>query len=325
MSLYLIGDAGAPNPSGEPVLQALTRDAGSGRSRRVVVFLGDNIYPRGLPAAGAPGRAEAERRLAAQVAALRAAGATGYFVPGNHDWARFGQDGWAAVRRQEAFIDSAGAGTIHLLPGGGCPGPRAVDLGRVRLVLLDTQWWLHHGPKPEHPESECAADAELEIVDSLRTALAVSPDRLVVVAGHHPLTSGGEHGGYFGWMDHVFPLRPVAPWLWLPLPLIGSLYPAARQHGFSSQDAGSPAYMRMVRAFSRAFESAPPALYAAGHEHNMQVIADRRAGLQLVIGTGYYGHHGRVVPVRGTLFAREASGFARLDVPQRGRARLAVI
>jgi Calcineurin-like phosphoesterase len=323
--LYLIGDAGAPDPKGEPVLQALSREIQGKRSPAVVVFLGDNAYPRGLPAPAEPDRAEAERRLAAQVEAVTTAGATGYFVPGNHDWARYGKDGWESILRQEAFIDSVGGGAASLLPGGGCPGPSVVEVGRLRLVLVDTQWWLHGGPKPVHPSSNCPTDAESEVADSLKAALAVPPDRVVVVAAHHPLSSGGEHGGYFGLENHLFPLRPLIPWLWLPLPLIGSLYPAARQHGISDQDIPSRAYQRLITAFNQAFADAPPFLYAAGHEHNLQVIANRSAMLELVSGTGYYGHSGRAVAIRGSLFARNASGFARLDVPHTGRARLAVM
>jgi hypothetical protein len=120
-------------------------------------------------------------------------------------------------------------------------------------------------------------------------------------------------------------LREVAPWLWVPLPLIGSLYPAARQHGISNQDLWSPAYQQLIAALRRAFAGAKPALYAAGHEHNLQVLAGGPARLELVSGGGIYGHTGRVVPIEGTLFSKEASGFARLDVPVAGRARLAVL
>jgi len=193
------------------------------------------------------------------------------------------------------------------------------------MVFLDTQWWLHPGPKPVDPTSSCPADAEPEIVDSLREAIHSADGRLVIVAGHHPLVTGGAHGGYFTWQDHLFPLRLLAPWLWLPLPFIGSLYPAARQHGISSQDLQSQAYQRMIAAFRRAFTGAPPALYAAGHEHNLQVIAGGPARLELVSGAGIYGHSGRAVAIKGTLFARKASGFARLDIPRVGRARLAIL
>jgi hypothetical protein len=123
----------------------------------------------------------------------------------------------------------------------------------------------------------------------------------------------------------VFPLRNLAPWLWVPLPLVGSLYPAIRSRGISRQDASSRVYRRMVAAFRRAFADAPPALYAAGHEHNLEVIAQRGAPLELVSGGGIYGHSGRAARIRGSLLARKASGFARLDVPYTGPARLAVL
>ena len=48
--LYLIGDAGAPNPRGEPVLQALGADLAARKAgERLVVYLGDNIYMEGMP------------------------------------------------------------------------------------------------------------------------------------------------------------------------------------------------------------------------------------------------------------------------------------
>jgi Calcineurin-like phosphoesterase len=325
-TLYLIGDAGDPDPAGEPVLRALARELGSGGRQRIVVFLGDNAYPRGMPAPGDETRPEEERRLSAQVHAVTDAKATGYLVLGNHDWARFGKDGWNAARRQETFIDSIGEGRVFLLPRGGCPGPSTVDIAnRVRLILLDTQWWLHQGPKPEDPTSSCPADADDEIVDSIQSAIDGARDRLVVVAGHHPLATGGNHGGYFGWKDHLFPLLQVVPHLWLPLPLIGSLYPTARQNGISPQDVPSRAYQHFIRVLSRAFSGRAPALYAAGHDHNLQVIAGGVVPLQLVSGAGIYGHWGRATRIRGSLFAKQASGFGRLDISRSGRARLAVI
>ena len=325
-SVYLIGDAGKPDTMGEPVLEALRRDISSRPSEPVVVFLGDNVYPRGLPPPDRVERRAAEMHLAAQVRVITSTGSRGFFVPGNHDWAKHGDDGWDAIRRQGRFIDSVSGGAALLEPRDGCPGPVVVDIGgRLRLILLDTQWWLHPGPRPEHPTSSCATDSEREITDSLRSALASSSERMVVVAQHHPLMSGGVHGGYFGLVDHIFPLRAIKSSLWIPLPLLGSLYPTARAEGISSQDLGSRAYRHMIRSLGAAFRAAPPALHAAGHEHNLQVIKGGPARLHLVSGTGIYDHSGPAVAVRGTVFARRASGFARLDIPETGRARLAVI
>src|SRR5207244_5727210 len=256
-------------------------------------------------------------------------GADGLFIPGNHDWDKEGAGGWDAVRREERFIaDGAGGkggkggtGRAVLLPGGGCPGPAVVDVGTVvRLVALNTEWWLHDGPKPEDPASTCPADSPREVIDSLRAALRTAGRRLVVVAAHHPLASGGPHGGHFGWQDHIFPLRAVKSWLWVPLPLIGSVYPLAREGGISSQDAPSAAYRRMRAALDSAFAGAPPLVYAAGHDHALQVITGTSARYELVSGAGTFGHLDRVTALDSTRFARSASGFMRVEFLHDGRA-----
>jgi hypothetical protein len=323
-TLLRIGDAGKPARGGEPVLHALTRMAAAAPERTTVLFLGDNVYPRGMPDSLSPDRPEAERRLRDQIAAVRAAGVRGIFIPGNHDWARHAATGWAAIQRQEAVIRGAG-GPVVLLPGKGCPGPAVVDVGaRVRLVLLDTQWWLHGGPKPEPPDTTCVPDTEAGVADSVRGALRAAGSRLVIVAGHHPLESGGEHGGHFGWKDYLFPLRKVASWLWVPLPLIGSIYPIARQHGVSAQDLSGASNRRMRAALEDAFEPQPPLVYASGHEHALQVFQPARAPYVLVSGAGILGHEGRVTWRDDTRFASSAAGFMRLDVLQDRRVRLGV-
>src|SRR5438309_2285968 len=137
--------------------------------------------------------------------------------------------GWDAIRRQERFIAAAGGG-LALLPAGGCPGPAVVDVAQVvRLVALDTQWWLQEGPKPAGPTSSCPASSESAVIDSVRAALRTAGQRVVVVVAHHPPASGGVHGGHFGWQDHIFPLRNIKPWLWIPLPLIGSVSGSRRR------------------------------------------------------------------------------------------------
>jgi hypothetical protein len=323
--LYLIGDAGAPAP-GDPVLKALTAPLAADPTRSTVVFLGDNIYPAGLPPDGTPGRGEAERRLDAQIDLVRDSGARGVFVPGNHDWGGWGPSGWDAVKRQGRRISTRGGAEISMLPADGCPGPVVRDVdSRLRLVALDTQWWLHAYAKPLHPDSTCAEDSEAEVVDALRVALEGAGDRRVVVVGHHPLASGGIHGGNFGWRDHIFPLRAKKSWLWIPLPGIGSAYPLARRRGVSDQDLSGALNIRMREAIGGVFKKTPPLVYAAGHEHNLQVIRRKGAEYLLVSGTGFYGHTSRTAPDEDTLFARVASGFMRVDLSATGEARLAVV
>jgi hypothetical protein len=331
LALFLIGDAGGKRYDGEPVLQELTRQADSLRTvRRYVVFLGDNVYPRGVPPAGDAMRDDAERKIAAQVMAIRKLDAEGLLVPGNHDWDRQGPNGWDAIRRQDTLVRQLGGEEVSLLPHDGCPGPEVVDVGeRVRLIALDSEWWVHNHIRPYGANSSCPTRTEQEVTDSLLGALRDKGTRYAVVLDHHPLRSGGEHGGSFTLGDHIFPLRNVKSWLWIPLPVIGSLYPLARQNGITNQDISGRKYAQMVRAFETVFAQYPPLVMASGHDHDLQVIRGGRpeitnAGYQLVSGAGILGHSGLVRKVDGSLFERDAAGFMRLDFTRDGRVRLSV-
>jgi hypothetical protein len=306
VDLYLIGDAGLPAEH-EPVLAAL-RDAVKRKpGETMVVFLGDNVYPHGLPDSAAADRRPAERALDAQVDAVVETGARGIMVPGNHDWNEQGPGGLAGVQREGRYVDARGKGRFVYLPRNGCPGPEVVDLGNaLRLVLLDTQWWLHPYEKTG-PSSGCRPATEASVIDSLKGALRSSGGRPVIVAGHHPMASGGIHGGYFEWYSYL------------------TLVPLARQAGFAAQDLSSRRYKHLIAQMNSAFQAHPPLLYAAGHEHNLQVIRRGSPARWLAVsGGGIYGHTELSRVIAGTQYAARQSGYMRVTALNDGRVRLAV-
>jgi hypothetical protein len=307
--LVLIGDAGLPAPGGEPVLKALQTELSYDR-RSFVVFLGDNVYPRGMVRdSTAAERRENERIIDDQLAPLLATNVRGIMVPGNHDWAAGTEGGWDAVRAQQRYVAARGRGLVQVLPEGGCPGPHVVDIGEtLRLIVLDTQWWLHAAyPRPYGPRSECRARTEQEVVDTLRADLASAGQRRTVVVSHHPLVSGGQHGGYFDWPTYLFPFHP-----W------------ARQAGiFARQDVTGREYRALIAAMVRAFQGNAPLIHAAGHEHNLQLLRGIGAHYQVVSGGGIFNHTTPVRAIPGTLYARRASGWTTVVFMRDGRVRLA--
>jgi hypothetical protein len=322
-TVILIGDAGAPKASGEPVLRALRRVLADRPDTTVVLFLGDNVYPLGLPDSADPAFPEAARRLQGQVDLAREVPVV--FVPGNHDWDRSGREGLERIRRQGRFISRESGGRARLLPMDGCPGPDTADVGSgIRLVLLDTEWWLFPHAKPGHG-SACAARSRADVVASLERALGESRGRQVIVAAHHPLETGGPHGGYFSVGDHLFPLRNLHHALFVPLPIIGSIYPAVRGLGISAEDVSSGAYGALRAALDTAFACDPPAIYAAGHEHALQLIDRGRPPLLAVSGAGIYGHESHVEGIPGTRLALGDAGFMRVDLLRDGRLRVGVL
>jgi hypothetical protein len=292
-----------------------------------------------------------------------------------------GPDGWNGIKRQGEFVEAHGRGLAHLLPRGGCPGPEVVDVGRhARLILLDTQWWVHEYQKPTDSTSHCPTYTEQQVIDSLEHALASAAprdsvkealpevkdslenaadaarkatpskserdsverakeiatdslanladtlvNRQVIVIGHHPLESGGQHGGYFGWKSQLFPLRRFASWLWIPLPGIGSIEPIARREGGTNQDLAGPLYARMRHRLEEAFKDHEPLAFAGGHDHDLQVLTGNHVHHVLVAGAGIFGHVEPVDFRPNTRFAAAVSGFMRLDFLLDGRVRLGVI
>ena len=290
-SLFLIGDAGEPDPrERSKVLDSLTAQISAAPGKSVVVFLGDNVYPDGIPEEGRAEYADARRRLESQVNAITS-GVRTIFIPGNHDWAGSGPFGLYAVRLQEQMLASMAQGRdIRMLPGNGCPGPVSIDAGRLRFISLDTQWWLH-GYIVKDANTKCATDPGA-VTSALRQQLQVPDGRVVVVGGHHPLMTGGEHGGYCGMTG---PFRRLAG---------------------HPQDILSGINRTMRDSIEAAFAAKNPLVYVAGHEHNIQVL---RGGLSvpylLVSGAGAQSKVGCSVWLRESYYvAQHRTGFMRLDI-----------
>lgn len=318
-TLLLVGDAGAP-AADEPVLEALAAEAAKGPERTLVVFLGDNLYPNGLPPEGAASRAEGERRLAAQADTALRAGARVLFLPGNHDWDGMGKDGLAAVLRQERFLVPRSP-RLLFAPGGGCPGPLLLPTSSgITLAVLDTQWWLQHeGPKPEGSGASCSAKGAEEAVAQLRQAAAAGPLALLT---HHPLATGGPHGVRTGdWKAHLFPLRDAHPSLWVPLPGLGSAWVAYRGRKGTGQDLASRRYRQLRADLASALRGRPVVFQASGHDHSLQVLEAPvpEARWVLISGSGIF-PSGRVVSkLASTRYATSRAGFLRARL-ERGRA-----
>jgi hypothetical protein len=291
-SVFLLGDAGEPNPReiGAP-LDTLTAHASVSPERNVIIFLGDNIYPDGLPEEGHAEWADARRRLEAQVLAVPM-GVRGIFLPGNHDWAGTKPFGLYSIRLQEQMIRRLARGRdVRMLPGNGCPGPVTFDAGRFRFIAMDTQWWLH-----EYIVKDSATNCPTQIGQVTRTlrdqiqSWQNVPGGVVVVGGHHPMMTGGEHGAYCG--------------------ITGPF----RRFGNRSQDIVSKLNRTLRDSMESAFTVAPPLAYAAGHDHNQQVLRGGEKVKYLLV-TGAATKVACAVRLRESFFtSQHRTGFMRLDI-----------
>ncbi|MBV9987972.1 MAG: metallophosphoesterase, partial [Chitinophagaceae bacterium] len=309
--IVLVGDAGSLKDGRHPVISAI-RSMVKMDSLTTVLFLGDNLYTYGLPDDAFSNYSIAAAILDSQINVVKNTSAHAYFIPGNHDWNHEGPDGWNTIMREQNYIDIHGAGNnVEFYPKDGCPGPVQVNLGKdVVMILMDSQWWLHLYDKPGI-ESDCPYKTKEEVLNQIDDIVSKNSKKLIVFACHHPMKSDGIHGGYYTLKQHLFPLTDMNPRMYIPMPLIGSIYPITRGIFGTPQDLKHPAYQNMINDLEKVLKHHPNVIFAAGHEHNMQLIQDSSYNY-IVAGSGT--NKTRVSKSRHQLYGAAENGFAVLEV-----------
>lgn len=287
-SLILVGDAGASNKSYMRFLQQEAEKTAA----TTVVFLGDNVYPRGIPAREDPKYDEAKKLLLLQAKPFINSTARAFFVPGNHDWADSESEGWDNVRNEETLLaKTLGTGTLR--PSSGCPGPDVIHNSKFLYVIaVDSMWFLHRFSKPTAGNSECQFSTEEQFSNELKRLVSQRPTgAALVVVHHHPLASSGHHA-----VDAKCP-----------------------------NDMGCPVYEHFIEIMHKALEQNPAFICAAGHEHTLEVRKSPSAGCQwgLVSGTGSYTSD--IYTREGALYVESVPGFMRVDFFTDGRKKLTVL
>jgi hypothetical protein len=318
--LFLVGDAGALMDGHQPVCDWLRQRVDWNDTTNILIYLGDNIYPGGMPPEGGAGREEAMQILEDEVSVVAGKKAKAFFVPGDHDWRNGRSGGWQQLRNEETYLDSTGMANVELLPKGGCPGPVAVPVGdKMVLVFMDSEWWLQQEDDRPGARSACDCRDEKAIVDGLKDIVSTYPDKLIVLAMHHPFYTHGEYGGYYTLKQHIFPLTDWRSGLYIPLPVIGSIYPLVRGVFGNVQDTRNPRYKDLRQQVGEVIKGHPNIVHVAGHEHTLQLL-EQDGVYYIVSGAG--SKTTRVKMGDHSLFAREDQGFAVIEQCESGRSTI---
>ena len=266
-TLYLIGDAGNAHDSSS-VLKMLSNFLSKEKGNCTTIFLGDNIYFYGLPEESSKDYPDAKSRLDAQIKAVKSYNGQAIFVPGNHDWALDGKDGWKAIKRQQQYVENH-LGEDSFYPKNGCPGPEVVKENKdFVLIIYDSQWWIHPHEKPD--STLCTYGSKSLFIQAMKNLIEKYQDKTVVVMAHHPFFSCSSHGGRFTLKEHLFPLRFLNSKLYIPLPIIGSGMVLLRYLISHPSDSWNKNYKALKNQLLPIFESHPKLIYVSGHDHNLQ-------------------------------------------------------
>ncbi|MCS7296968.1 MAG: metallophosphoesterase [Bacteroidia bacterium] len=277
--IFAVGDAGALTDRQVQLYERFWR--AHAQPNDLLIWLGDNLYP-----AGHRETPRDRRRWRRVVAVSRAFPGVACATPGNHDW----KAGIEGLHRQ--------AKDIPHYPAPGSSEPETLSAGIWRLCFIDSELFIRSGGRT----------FRWQRLDSLLSTFP--PDALVLIVLHHPPRTAGAHGGSFPFTAHLFPLRILSPYLYVPLPLLGTLLIWVRKYARHPTDLSYPAYAMLAESLLvRASRIPQPLFLLSGHEHNLQVHRIEPKKWALVSGSGC-----KTEPVarRKALWARSVVGLWKL-------------
>ena len=316
-TFYLIGDAGlSPIGGMNPALKIFKNKLDKADKNSTAIFLGDNIYPAGLPDPKDSTQAyiEAKNHLDAQIKTLENFKGRPLFIPGNHDWYT---EGLIGLEREENYIKRAlkEKEKDPFLPENGCPID-VIEIGEdVAIITIDTEWYLTNWDKRPDINDKCEIKSRDKFFLELEDAIKDYRDRTTVIAMHHPSNSYGEHGGHYSLRKQFYPKKMA-----VPVPVLGTFINVLRStSGASIEDNNNKRYRELMKRVTTLAQYSDRVIFASGHEHTLQYILENNTP-QIVSGSG--AKEGFTKLLNGSQFSTGKMGYATLEVYKDGSSRV---
>lgn len=307
----LLGDAGnADEAKSQQTLSLFQKRVQQANEQSTLIFLGDNIYPKGMPELGSPNRKLAEEKLDNQIALTQGFKGKTVFINGNHDW----YNGYEGVKRQADYLFEKTADKKIVLPRKIGAIERLKISDEVVLLAVDSEWFLQSWNRHPNINEDHDIKTREDFFEELRSQINKNQNKIIVIAMHHPVYSNGSHGGYFSFRKHLFPYKNI------PAPILGSLVNYLRKtSGGSPQEIQNKRYSELAQRIRTLVQGYDNIVIVSGHEHNQQYI-EKQGVKQIISGAGSKEDEARAIqPIS---FSSSALGYALLDVFPGGRAKV---
>lgn len=269
--------------------------------KSTLLFLGDNIYPAGMPKQTDLKYKDAEKKLQEQIDLTTEFQGKTIFIPGNHDWY---QDGNEGLKRQEEFVESK-LGKKSFLPQDGCPIESVTISEDITLIIVDSQWYITNWDNHPTINENCDIKTKSQFLDEFRSEIKKARGKTTLVAIHHPLFTNGPHGGKYSFKSHLS-----------PIPVLGTLKNWLRKTtGVSNADIQNVHYNDLKQNLIAAAQQNENVIFISGHDHSLQYIVNQNIP-QIVSGSG-----SKIEPVKnsdGGIYAHATNGYAMLEVFENG-------
>lgn len=297
-NVFLIGDVGKPEADGTAPksLLKLQNQFGKADKDDLLLFLGDNIYPKGIPLKNDEAIAAAEHALNLQLEVAKTFPGSVYFIPGNHDW----YSGLKGLKRQEKMVEKA-LGKNTFQPENGCPIEKVNLSDDTVLLIVDSQWYITNWNNHPTINDDCEIKTRTDFLDEFRGEIKKARGKITLVAIHHPMYSNGPHNGRYGVKENM-----------KPLPILGTIKNVLRTStGIVNADLSNQFYNELKKNLLVAAQQNENVIFLSGHEHNLQYLEFDNVP-QIVSGSG-----SKSTPVRmrnPNNYGHSVPGYALLNI-----------
>ncbi|MEO8253136.1 MAG: metallophosphoesterase [Flavobacterium sp.] len=309
---FLIGDAGnADEDKAQKILHSLQEKLKQSDKNATLLFLGDNIYPKGMPDEKKDKKNYdiAFEKLTDQLLISKGFKGKTIYIPGNHDW----YSGIDGLKRQEKIVTNYLNDKKAFLPAKSCPIEDTKINDQICLVTIDSEWFLEDWDKIPTINDDCTIKTREAFFEELESVLTKNKDKTIILALHHPLMSNGTHGGQFSLEKQLFPLEQK-----IPLPVLGSFVNFLRKtSGISPQDIQNKQYQLYVKRIKTLLQSQDNVIVISGHDHNLQYI-EKDQIKQIISGAGSKSEAARAINPND--FSYGKNGFVTLTVYTNGKS-----
>ncbi|MGB7396052.1 MAG: metallophosphoesterase [Pricia sp.] len=314
-TFYLIGDAGlSPMGGMNKALEIFEAKLDAADPNSTAIFLGDNIYPAGLPDPKDSTEAyfKAKNDLDAQIKTLEKFKGKSFFIPGNHDWYT---EGLVGLKREQEYVQEALDSEDVFFPQDGCPIKTIEVNDDIAIIALDTEWYLTNWNRRPDINENCEIRSRNRFWLELEDAIKDNRQRTTLIAMHHPMYSYGPHGGQYTLKRNLYPKGKIGP-----LPGLGSFVNVLRRTaGASTEDLLNKRYIELKKRLITLAQYSEKVILASGHEHTLQYIVEDNTP-QIVSGSG--AKKGATRLLNGSQFSTGRRGYAVLEVYTDGSSQV---
>lgn len=226
-----------------------------------------------------------------------------FFIPGYLN-ADVGGDATFHLQAYQRLVEDVLSRKVFR-PRDGFPGPGEKRLDdESKLYMLNTEWWFNSYEKPFGETEDYELESASDFIAEIEREVKKNDKEHLFFATQHPLSSIGEHGGFFALKRHL-----------LPLPVVGTGIATYRRFVGNQEDLSHPLYRSYRLEMNRILSRLEDPIVVSGHERNFQYF--RQPGERVVahhITASTMGEPRFVSQGRGWQFTASRSGFVKIIV-----------